>query len=305
MRFSSVALAATVSAAAVAAPAANLVAVGTSKNNFFDLTKATDGVKKDTPDFTWAKGYGAGFGEASSYVEVALDGKADAEVTFSAVYTGDIGTEAQSADTCKTIPTAQALPTIAATTGVTADETTAMNAAIKTNKVYLAVTWSGNLWQATDKVDAVEGTGTALAVKTPVANTAAVNADTAKSTCTSSVGFTIPKDAKNVAVTAAKDKGLTMGDATSYATVKALQAKKEGCANDVGKNCDPADSTDVLAGGLGVYQAIKGTSGSGFLWAVNIKAATEGSGDGTSDSKKSATTLAIGAAAGLVAAAIA
>jgi len=62
-------------------------------------------------------------------------------------------------------------------------------------------------------------------------------------------------------------------------------------------------STGALAGGLGVYQGIKG-SGLGFLWAVSIKAAAAADG-AAADAKKSATTLAIGAAAGLVAAAIA
>ena len=112
MRFSSVALAATVSAAATAAPVANVEAVASSTNNLFDLATAVAGAAKATPDFTWAKGYGAGFGQASSVVEV--DSTAAADVTFSAVYTGADVTEANKVTTCTTIPTAQALPTIAA-----------------------------------------------------------------------------------------------------------------------------------------------------------------------------------------------
>jgi len=179
-----------------------------------------------------------------------------------------------------------------------------MTAAAKTNDVYVAVAWSGNLWKEADLVTAVEGTGTALAVKTAAKNTAKVETDAAKSTCTSSVGFTIPKAAANVKIAAVKEKGIAMGDVGTYATVKALQAKPDGCLNAAEEVCPAGTaSAGALKGGAGVYQSVKEPN-TGFLWAVSIKAAAAADG-AAADAKKSATTLAIGAAAGLVAAAIA
>jgi len=167
-------------------------------------------------------------------------------------------------------------------------------------------------WAAADLATAVEGSAAGDTIKTASANKAAGTGATA--TCTNSITYTIPKAAKNVVVTASKTAGIIIGDKGAYGTVKFAQAAKLGCPNGLNTGCSTsapttADSAvasaNTAAGGLGVYQAVK-SPGEIFVWGVTVKAGTAAAAaTAKNDTKKSATTLAVGTAAVLVAAAIA
>ena len=160
-------------------------------------------------------------------------------------------------------------------------------------------------WAAGDAATLVEGSAAGDTIKTASANKAAGTGATA--TCTNSITYTIPKAAKNVVVTAHKTAGIIIGDKGAYGTVKFAQATKVGCANTANFDCQatPAASADTAAGSLGVYQAVK-SPGEIFVWGVTVKAGTAAAAaTAKNDTKKSATTLAVGTAAVLVAAAIA
>ena len=145
------------------------------------------------------------------------------------------------------------------------------------------------------------------------------NVATGTTACTSEVVFTIPKAAKNVVVAASKTTGIKIGDKGAYGTVTAAQMAKKGCTttlipNDAAKAC-PAEGaaastgtavTGNVAGGLSAYQAVK-NAGEVFVWGITVTQSTTAAGaaGAKNDTKKDATTLAVGAAAGLIAAAIA
>ena len=150
-------------------------------------------------------------------------------------------------------------------------------------------------------------------IKTKAANKADGTGATA--TCTSSITYTIKEGATNTVVDKLKTAGIKLGDGGAYGTVKATQATKSGCPNNANFGCSASDasvaddnvaSADTKAGALGVYQAIK-NSGEIFVWGLTIKAAAADGTTADGDKKKddSAATLAVGAALGLVAAAIA
>jgi len=168
---------------------------------------------------------------------------------------------------------------------------------------------------AGDAATAVTGSAV-VAAKTAAVN--AVAGTGADMTCTSTVVYKVPKDAKDAVVTAMKTAGIKLGDTGAYATVTATQSTAIFGANNAknaagkladGNDCAGGDAAAkeaaCAAGGLSVYTGVV-NSGEMFIWGITAKPGAAATTDGAAaDKKKSATTLAIGAAAGLVAAAIA
>merc|ERR1719240_1292108 len=168
----------------------------------------------------------------------------------------------------------------------------------------MAIAWEMKPFTADDADTLMAGGGTAA-----TATTAAKNAADGTASCTSSVGYTVKKDSKNVVVTAMKTAGIKLGDGGAFGTVTATQSTTAGVKNaaDTDAAGGTCGSGECIANGLGVYGSVK-NPGEMFIWGLSIKAASAAAADGAAaadDKKKSATTLAIGAAAGLVAAAIA
>lgn len=197
-------------------------------------------------------------------------------------------------------------------------------AAAATSGLIMAITWEAKQWKAAEAAGATKGTGTALVAKAASATffNPSLKA-TSTTACTASMTYTIPKAAANVEVAAIKTAGIKMAS-KSYATVVATNGKKDGCKNIAGFTCATSGVPGTAVGapdagsvapaggvgnfipnGLGVYQGIA-ESGKMYMWGVTIKAASAAAaGAAKNDTKKDATTLAVGAAAGLIAAAIA
>jgi len=182
----------------------------------------------------------------------------------------------------------------------------------------MAIAWDGKQWKGDEAAAAVSGAGTPLVAK--AASTTFFNPAlkaTTTTACTASMTYTIPATAKNIEVPKIKAAGIKM-TSKSYATVVATNGAKAGCKNGTGFTCKTdgktagtdgtgGDTAGVyVAEGLGVYQAIPtAVNAFKFAWAINIKAAGGNKNTTNDTKKKSATTLAVGVAAGLVAAAIA
>ena|ERR1719146_241838 len=95
----------------------------------------------------------------------------------------------------------------------------------------MAVQWTGAQWKGDEAAGAVSGAGTALVAKTVAAGNPALKKAAGDDSCSASIIYTIPKDAKNVDPSAnVKDAGIKMATA-GYATVLAKNGKKGGCAN--------------------------------------------------------------------------
>jgi len=105
MKFYNIALAATVSAASTTVTAPESANIGGAVEPKF-FTAPLPAAVGDT--FTWAKGYGNGLARDSKII--AVDSKADVDLTFNAVYKADLGNDAAQALACPTTPIDLAVP---------------------------------------------------------------------------------------------------------------------------------------------------------------------------------------------------